>query len=115
VIDLNDSMGNSFAGLHFGGLGGLWQAAVFGFGGMSLREDGLSFDPHLPSRWSQLRFAVRWRRRHLAVVMSQEACLLEITLKQGRPMTIHAAGRPYRLEQGLPLSIPLQPKKEDGT
>jgi kojibiose phosphorylase len=112
AIDLNDSMANSAAGLHFGALGGLWQAAVFGFGGLSLRQDGLSFDPHLPAGWRHLRFAVCWRRRHLAVEVSQERGLLELSLRRGRPMTIYAGGSTHRLEQDRPVLVRLSSEKE---
>ncbi len=66
-IDLSDRMGNAAGGIHAAAMGGLWQAAVFGFGGLELREDGLALDPHLPSHWNSMRFPVRWRGQSLSV------------------------------------------------
>jgi kojibiose phosphorylase len=66
-IDLSDRMGNAAGGIHAAALGGLWQAAVFGFGGLELREDGLALDPHLPSRWKSMRYPVRWRGQPLRI------------------------------------------------
>jgi len=60
-IDLNDNMGNASGGVHIGGLGGLWQAAVFGFAGLRLTEDGPKLDPKLPPGWRELSFRIRWR------------------------------------------------------
>ncbi|HLF76781.1 MAG TPA: glycosyl hydrolase family 65 protein [Dehalococcoidia bacterium] len=111
-IDLNDSMGNSAAGLHLGALGGLWQAAVFGFGGLSLREDGLAFNPRLLPGWRTLRFPLQWRQRHLVIELSGERQLMQVALKRGRPMTIYAGGSAHRLEQGRPLVIPLPATEE---
>ena len=48
ATDLADIGDGSAGGVHIAGLGGLWQAAVFGFGGLSLRADALGLDPHLP-------------------------------------------------------------------
>src|SRR5207302_8089807 len=37
AIDFDDSMGNASLGIHIASQGGLWQVAVLGFGGMTLR------------------------------------------------------------------------------
>jgi trehalose/maltose hydrolase-like predicted phosphorylase len=108
AIDLNDSMGNSAAGLHMGALGGLSQAAVFGFGGLRFRQDGLAFTPHLPEGWHRLHFPLRWRSRRLTVDISRERQVLEVSLKQGRPLKIYAGTASYRVEQGQPVVVPLQ-------
>jgi kojibiose phosphorylase len=62
-IDLADEMGNAAGGVHIGALGGLWQAAVFGFGGLELTADGPSLTPRLPSDWQRLAFSVQVRGR----------------------------------------------------
>ena len=45
ATDLADIADGSAGGVHIAALGGLWQAAVFGFGGLSLRADALGLDP----------------------------------------------------------------------
>jgi trehalose/maltose hydrolase-like predicted phosphorylase len=112
AIDLSDSMGNSAAGLHMGALGGLWQATVFGFGGLTVGERGLAFAPHLPARWSRLRFPLRWRGRQLAVDISNERCQLEISLLQGPPMSVHVGGSWQQLRKGQPLTAPCLGREE---
>src|SRR5512142_1772997 len=59
-IDLANNMGNAAGGVHIAALGGLWQAAVSGAGGMERRPEGLAFDPHLPRTWASLAFSVHW-------------------------------------------------------
>ncbi len=61
AIDLNDEMGNAAQGIHMASLGGLWQAAVAGFGGTRVHDDALRIDPHLPERWTRLSFPVLFR------------------------------------------------------
>jgi trehalose/maltose hydrolase-like predicted phosphorylase len=41
--------------------GGLWQAAVFGFGGVRPEADCLRVDARLPDAWSRLAFPFAWR------------------------------------------------------
>ena len=60
-IDLADNMGNASGGVHAAALGGLWQAVVFGFGGLHFTPAGPALDPRLPPGWHGLRFPVQWR------------------------------------------------------
>ncbi|MBI2863108.1 MAG: glycoside hydrolase family 65 protein [Chloroflexi bacterium] len=106
-IDLADNMGNAADGLHIGAMGSLWQAAVLGFGGMRLREDGLSFDPHVPPEWGEMRFPVQWQGRRLRVTLSATPPAVEVGLEAGAPMAVAVGeeagqtielGRRYRTE-----------------
>ncbi len=61
-IDLADNMGNSAGGVHAGALGGLWQAAVFGFAGLHFCGDkNPKPRPNLPAGWRSL--AMHFQRR----------------------------------------------------
>jgi beta-phosphoglucomutase family hydrolase len=69
-IDLSDNMGNASGGVHAAALGGLWQAAVFGFAGLRLDDDGPRLDPKLPRGWKELSFRVRWRGKDYPLTAS---------------------------------------------
>lgn len=60
-IDLANNMGNAAGGVHAGALGGLWQAAVFGFAGLHLAEDGPQYQPNLPATWRSMSTQFQWR------------------------------------------------------
>ena len=70
-IDLSDNRGDAAGGVHAAALGGLWQAAVFGFAGLSLGDDGPRLDPRLPAGWRELAFRVRWRGKDYALNASR--------------------------------------------
>jgi len=72
-IDLSDNMGNAAGGVHIAALGGLWQAAVFGFAGLRLTEDGPRLDPKLPPGWRELSFRIRWRGKDYNLNASGQA------------------------------------------
>lgn len=61
TVDLADTMGNAAGGVHAAALGGLWQAIVFGFGGLQLTENGPQTSPSLPPEWSALSMQITWR------------------------------------------------------
>ncbi|MDP2307768.1 MAG: glycoside hydrolase family 65 [Pseudomonadota bacterium] len=61
AIDLLD--GNAAGGIHIGALGGLWQAFVFGYGGLEIGADGPTLSPRLPPWLRRLSFRLTWRER----------------------------------------------------
>lgn len=73
-IDLADRMGNAAGGIHVGALGGLWQAAVFGFAGLPFCEDRPEHHANLPPNWRSLSMRFQWRGQWQ-----------ELTLPEARP------------------------------
>lgn len=63
AVDLEDSMGNGRDGLHAATLGGLLQAAIFGFAGLDLNHGSPVTAPRLPEHWRSLGFAFFHRGR----------------------------------------------------
>jgi trehalose/maltose hydrolase-like predicted phosphorylase len=60
------------AGIHIGNFGGLWQAIVYGFAGLELRDGELFFEPHLPAEWSSLKFNLRFRGKLLRIEINND-------------------------------------------
>jgi kojibiose phosphorylase len=88
AIDLSTHNGNASGGVHIASLGGLWQTAVFGMGGVSFRDDGLILEPHLPAAWERLVFSIQWRGRTVTVTIDQEPAQVTVDLRSGDPMVI---------------------------
>jgi beta-phosphoglucomutase len=61
LIDLKNTFGNTEDGIHAASAGGIWQALIFGFGGIQLTENGPIATPHLPPNWTRLKFKLNWR------------------------------------------------------
>jgi trehalose/maltose hydrolase-like predicted phosphorylase len=61
-LDLDLDWGVTAAGgVHIATLGGVWQALVLGFGGMTVVGGEPRFTPHVPASWGSLRFRLTWR------------------------------------------------------
>ncbi|HEY7493914.1 MAG TPA: glycoside hydrolase family 65 protein [Candidatus Tectomicrobia bacterium] len=58
LVDLKDLRLNTEHGIHGAAAGSVWQAAVFGFGGLRLTDQGITAAPRLPAHWQRLRFKV---------------------------------------------------------
>lgn len=61
LVDLADLRGNSDQGIHGAAAGGVWQAVVFGFGGVKFTSTGPEVKPQLPPGWKRLSFKVQWQ------------------------------------------------------
>ncbi|UBF24822.1 beta-phosphoglucomutase [Kovacikia minuta CCNUW1] len=61
LVDLENLRSNAAEGIHGASAGGVWQAVVFGFGGIKLTNDGPVAQPHFPPGWTRLRFKLHWR------------------------------------------------------
>jgi trehalose/maltose hydrolase-like predicted phosphorylase len=82
---------------------------VFGFAGLSLRDDGIAIDPRLPAAWHGLAFGVQWRGRHLKISVNRNEQVIEASLQIGDPMVVVIAGKAHALAQDHPLRIPAAP------
>jgi kojibiose phosphorylase len=60
-VDLDDIRGNADDGIHAASAGGLWQAVVFGFAGLIVRDGRPSIDPRLPAHWQGVSFKFQYR------------------------------------------------------
>ena len=61
MVDLENVRGNAGEGIHAASTGGLWQATVFGCGGITLTDQGPVANPHLMPGWTRLKFKLQWR------------------------------------------------------
>lgn len=65
-IDLNFEHGVTAAGgVHIAALGGMWQALVFGFGGVMVGDQRVRCEPHVPHHWGTVRIPLQWRGEQL--------------------------------------------------
>jgi trehalose/maltose hydrolase-like predicted phosphorylase len=100
AIDLDDTMSNAALGVHIAALGGLWQAAVLGFGGLQLRADGVRLDPHLPESWQALRFPLQWHGGVLRVSIERRPLTMTLALEGGEPCTVYVGSLQRQLGSG---------------
>jgi alpha,alpha-trehalose phosphorylase len=66
-LDLDNTHGNTKDGLHMANMGGTWLAIVFGFAGLRIKEEGISFQPALPDNWEGYTFSIHYKGRKLQI------------------------------------------------
>jgi len=97
AIDFEDLTGTTAGGLHLANLGGMWQAVVRGFAGLSISgpsDRSLTLAPVLPEPWKELRFRLLWRNARVSVTCLRDA----VHIACDRPLTVSVHGTPARVE-----------------
>ncbi len=101
--DLDESLTgrrDTYAGLHGTAAGGAWMAAIFGFGGVHIGDEGLSINPRLPAQWSRLRFNLVVGGATLHVDIEREQITLELGRERQVEIPVRVAGETLALKAG---------------
>ncbi len=102
LMDLADAAGNTSDGVHVASSAGVWQALVFGFGGVREYDGALSITPHLPVGWELLAFSLRFRGRLLRIRLTHDE--ETYTVEDGHALELTVRGERHVLTPGMPLA-----------
>jgi alpha,alpha-trehalose phosphorylase len=103
LMDLADAAGNASDGVHIASAAGVWQALVFGFGGVRDYDGALSITPRLPTQWRSLAFSLRFGDRQLRIALTHEE--ERYLVEAGAPLAVTIRGVRHLLEQGEPFVL----------
>jgi trehalose/maltose hydrolase-like predicted phosphorylase len=97
AIDLEDLTGTTASGLHMAALGGLVQAIIAGYAGITVKSGYVRIDPQLPSSWRSLELRLNCLDRRLRLLITAESVAVETS----GVIDIRLVGGPIeRLEPG---------------
>mgnify|MGYP003817336247 CR=1 FL=1 len=102
-VDLADLHHNTRDGVHIASAGGVWNALVYGFGGLRDHGGRISIDPRLPKSWPALRFGFRLAGSRVRAELT--ASELVLRLVQGPGGELSVCGRPYTLTDELRIHL----------
>ncbi|MBN1871375.1 MAG: CBS domain-containing protein [Candidatus Omnitrophica bacterium] len=71
-VDLKNLHNNTDGGMHMANVGGVWQATVFGFAGLSFYSDAIAVNPVLPRHWKEISFNLFWKKSLLKVSVNNK-------------------------------------------
>jgi alpha,alpha-trehalose phosphorylase len=102
-LDLDNTHGNTKDGLHMANMGGTWLAIVFGFAGLRIKEEGISFQPSLPDQWEGYSFTIQFKGRKLR--LEKTAAQTTIMLLHGEGLSIKVFDHSYQLKKDSAIHI----------
>lgn len=103
-IDLFNTHKNTKDGIHTANMGGNYMAIVYGFGGLRVKEEGISFVPSIPEKWTGYEFRMKYGEHKIFVQVNKDTC--SFTLMEGNRCPIKVYGKSYVLTD--PLVVPLE-------
>lgn len=108
-LDLKNLHRNTKDGIHTANMAGTFLTIVYGFGGLRLKEQGISLWPMLPDKWEQYSFNFLFENSRIKVVVSRHEC--EVILEKGKQKTLRIYGKPYVLQDRLVVKTPAKRRK----
>jgi trehalose/maltose hydrolase-like predicted phosphorylase/phosphoglycolate phosphatase-like HAD superfamily hydrolase len=85
-IDVDDLTGTTAGGVHLATMGGVWQALVFGFGGIRATGSALEIDPRLPDAWDALELSLEYHGRPVRIRIEHD--LLTVDADSAVPVSV---------------------------
>jgi trehalose/maltose hydrolase-like predicted phosphorylase len=67
LVDLENLRGNTPEGIHTACSGAVWQAAIFGFAGLKVTDEGYTTNPTWPPDWTRLAFKIRHKGELISI------------------------------------------------
>ncbi len=104
-VDLADLHHNTGDGVHIASAGGVWNALVYGFGGLRDYRGRISIDPRLPQGWTSLRFGFRLNGSRVQLELTQDEVVL--TLVNGPGGTVAVRGLDVAVVGPAPVRVQL--------
>ncbi len=102
-LDLDDTHKNTKDGLHMANMGGTWLGIVYGFAGLRIKENGLSFAPVLPAEWASYSFKLRYQGRLLDIRRNRTSTAY--TIMEGADFTITHSGAAIELKAETKMTV----------
>lgn len=102
-VDLADLHHNTRDGVHIASAGGVWNALVYGFGGLRDHGGRIGIDPRLPKEWPALRFSFRLAGSRVRAELSADE--LRLRLIEGPGGTLSVRGQDYELTGDLRIPL----------
>jgi len=90
-IDMGPNPLSSNDGIHAGSIGGIWQCAVLGFGGLRLIGDKIRLSPALPENWKRLSFFSYLKGQKLKIDLTPDTIRVE-NLTKTAPVELEING-----------------------
>ncbi|HSK32689.1 MAG TPA: glycosyl hydrolase family 65 protein [Propionicimonas sp.] len=104
-VDLADLHHNTGDGVHIASAGGVWNALVYGFGGLRDYHGRITIDPRLPQGWTSLRFGFRLNGSRVQLELTSDQVTL--TLIDGPGGTVSVRGLEVAVVGPAPVRVPL--------
>ena len=86
--DISNLYRNTPEGIHAASLGGTWQVVVFGFAGLSIKDETLWISPRMPLSWSNMIFPLLWKQNLVKLELTNDTIKLKMASRTKKSVNI---------------------------
>lgn len=104
-VDLADLHSNARDGVHIASTGGVWNALVYGFGGLRDHHGEITFNPRLPKQWPSMTFPLRIRGSRLRVHLEHDR--ITFLVEEGDPVRLSVRNERVTVGSDAPVTVAL--------
>ncbi|PKM51028.1 MAG: family 65 glycosyl hydrolase [Firmicutes bacterium HGW-Firmicutes-7] len=101
-LDLDNTHNNTKDGLHMANMGGSFMGIVYGFAGLRIKEEGISFNPILSDEWQGYQFNIKYINRVIDIDVSTKHIQISI---EGEPLKLKIYDQEYFIEKELTVNL----------
>ncbi len=98
-IDMGEYMHSSDDGIHAASIGGIWNATIFGYGGIRVLDGKLRIEPNLPNEWQSLAFEIEYKKAIVGVKIVGD----KLMVSTDREVTFEHNGKSYTITDQIIL------------
>ncbi|RFE01032.1 glycoside hydrolase family 65 protein [Streptococcus parauberis] len=98
-IDMGEYMHSSDEGIHAASTGGIWNAVIFGYGGLRVLDGKLRIEPNLPKEWNSLNYEIEFQSAVVKVEVTKES----VTISTDREISFEHKGKMYSVQNTITL------------
>lgn len=102
-LDITNAHKNTGDGIHTANMGGTYMGIVYGFGGLRIREKGLSFRPIIPEKWRSYSYRIEYEDSVIDISTDREKTTF--TMKQGSSKQIWVYDQLLELKEQLQVLL----------
>ncbi len=107
-VDIDVNQKNSEQGIHTAAQGGTWQAAIYGFGGLKIRDEVIYLNPWLPKQWKSMAFKINWMKRNISVSIGIDSITILVESEWEHETQIGHKNKIYMARTNKILKIKLE-------
>jgi kojibiose phosphorylase len=106
LFDLENLHKNTDLGIHAAAVGGTWQTAIHGFGGLTIKSDRIVLRPWLPKKWDRLSFTVKWRERDIHLDITHNKVAIRISADEKLVLPCNLYKKTYKIKTNEKRVLP---------
>ena len=105
LLNTNESVsgGTFIGGTHTAANGASWQIVMHGFIGFSIDEDGLNFNPQLPSDWQSLETRLEYKGHPMKIIVDKTTLEIIMIKPFKTSISVRVNNTKYSLKERLTL------------